>query len=173
MSCFVLMWSEVGELEDTGRCRPTAETWVGCAGDLCWGFSLGVGAARPTARLASGRPSGVCPRWPSWVWWRGGMSLWPWPPLPGWRCRGTSSPRPRGQHRLAWLPWGSAVAVMLGCPSPAGRSQHRRVSSAPTRTTTESRKFFTILVYLPQHHHHQYCQQNSKRIGATAVKFEL
>lgn len=59
------------------------------------------------------------------------MSLGPWPLLPGWRRRGTSSPRLRRQRRLAWLPWGSAVAVMLGRPSPAGRSQHRRASSAP------------------------------------------
>lgn len=64
------------------------------------------------------------------------MSLGPWPLLPGWRRRGTSSPRLRGQRRLAWLPWGSAVAVMLGRPSPAGRSQRRRASSAPGGKTT-------------------------------------
>lgn len=113
------------------RSRPTAGTWAGCAGDLCWGFSLDVGAGRPTSRPAFGRPSEVCPRWPSRVWRREGMSLWLWPPLPGWRRQGTSSPRL--QRRLAWLPWGSAAAVMSGRPSPAGRSRRRRASSAPGR----------------------------------------
>lgn len=77
------------------------------------------------------------------------MSLGPWPLLPGWRRRGTSSPRLRGQRRLAWLPWGSAVAVMLGHPSPAGRSQRRRASSAPGGGNNNNRD----VKYSAQHLH--------------------
>lgn len=59
------------------------------------------------------------------------MSLWPWPLLLGQSHQGISSPRLQGQRRQAWLPLGLVVAVMSGHPSPAGRSQRRRASSAP------------------------------------------
>lgn len=65
------------------------------------------------------------------------MSLWSWPPLLGWRPRGTFSPLLRGRCRLAWLPWWPTVAGMSACPSPAGRSQRRRVSSAPGKDKPE------------------------------------
>lgn len=104
---------------------------MACAAALCWSFSLGVGAERPSAQPASGPPWEVCPRGPGWLWMKGGMSLCSWPPRRGWRHRGTSVPLLRGHCRLAWLPWGVAVAVTFACPSPAGRSQRRRVSSAP------------------------------------------
>lgn len=60
------------------------------------------------------------------------MSLCSWPPRLGWGRRGTSAPLLRGRCRLAWLPWGAAAAAVTSvCPSPAGRSQRRRVSSTP------------------------------------------
>lgn len=94
--------SGVGGLGE-GKDHPTAGIWVGCGGNLCWGFSLGVGAERPTAHPAFGPPSGVCLWWHplNWVWRRGGKSLWPWPPLKAWRRRGTSSPRLLWRRRLA------------------------------------------------------------------------
>ena len=74
------------------------------------------------------------------------MSLWPWPPRLGRQHRGTSAPLLRGQCRLAWLPWGVALAGRLVRPSPAGRSQRRKVSSAPgkAKPNTASAQAFQL-----------------------------
>lgn len=130
-----------------GTRPPTAETWGGCAAALCWSFSLGVGAERPSAQRVSGRPSEVCPGGPGCLWAKGGMSLCSWPPRLGRNLRRTSAPLLRGRHRLTWLPWGAALAVTLVCPSPAGRSQRRRVSSTPGKEKpTESSNKLQVLL---------------------------